>query len=147
MRLGRSLQRLVPALVLLPGALLAACGATLTATGPGSLVEQQVAEAILAPWPGGAARPVGPMDPMGGATRNWDPAQGRLAFVVQRGGFTGPETCIEISISPWNEDPQAQRRIEVDAWHWNLFPPMTRGPVPSVRNEVVERIRRALEGS
>jgi hypothetical protein len=144
---ARFLPRLARTLLPLAAATLAACSASLTTTGPGSLVEEKVAEALLAPWPGGTARPVGPMDPMEGATRNWDPARGRLAFVVQRGSFVGPETCIEISISPWDEDPQTVRRIEVDAWHWNLFPPMTRGPVPSLRDEAVERIRRALRDS
>ncbi len=101
---------------------------------------------MLAPWPGGEAHPVGPLEMMQDATRNWDPSQGRLAFVVQEGGFTGSETCVEISIAPWDERADAERTIRVKAWHWNFFPPMTKGPVPSIEGEAIERIRRALAG-
>lgn len=131
----------------LAAATLAGCGGSIKATGPGSLLEEKVAEAMLAPWPGGEAHPVGPLEMMQDATRNWDPSQGRLAFVVQEGGFTGPETCVEVSISPWDEQAGVERTIRVAAWHWNFFPPMTKGPVPSIQREAIERIRRAVGGS
>ncbi|MBM4105101.1 MAG: hypothetical protein FJ257_02165 [Phycisphaerae bacterium] len=116
------------------------CSSSVTAKGPGSLVEQQVAEAMLAPWPEKFARTVGAGDPMEGAAANFDPSRGQLAFVVQGADVLAEPTCVEITITPWDERPDVVRTIKISAWHWNFFPPGTKGPDGTVQRQVVERL-------
>jgi len=76
-----------------------------------------------------------------------DPAHGKFAFEVRPDGkFTGWR-CINITITPWDEEADREREIVIDVWHWNIFPPFTRGPDSEVLQLVAQRLRERLKVS
>lgn len=64
-------------------------------------------------------------DRRGNTSQNLDPEHGKFVFTMFGAHYFTGHRVVEISILPWDDRPQIERRVTVCAWYWRIFPPFT----------------------
>ncbi len=99
-------------LLLLPAA---GCNATLRAVGPAPEVEQAVISSMLGAWPEGDCRMLRGNEAMFESAPASNPGTGVLTFGVAPPGDFIKGRIVEVRITPWDDSPDAERRIRLAA--------------------------------
>jgi hypothetical protein len=129
----------------------AACTQSIRATGAGSDVAARVRQALVDGQPltpdGQYHRAVEVTEntAMQDAKRNWSPRNGRFTFLVHPADKFEGARAVEVSVKPWDERADLERTVEVGVWHWNIFPPFTKGPDPALLDAVSSKLRTQLQ--
>ncbi len=132
--------------------LAAGCSQTVETTGPGSLVASRVRGAIVTgdslargeDYYGPGAE-VEPDEGMLDAGRRHYPERGQFSFLSRPAGKFSGTRVVDITIRPWDERPDVERKVIIEAWHWNLIPPLTKGSDGTIIEIVADRVREACD--
>ena len=132
--------------------LAAGCSQTVETTGSGSLVASRVRGAIVTGEPLGRgddwygfAQEFAPGEGMLDAGRRHYPERGQFSFLSRPAGKFRGTRVVDITIRPWDERPDVERKVIIEAWHWNLIPPLTRGSDGTIIEIVANRVREACD--
>lgn len=91
------------------------------------------------------AHEVDPSEVMAGAQDRHYPERGQFSFVTQPTGKFSGARVIDVTIRPWDEHPDAERKVLIETWHWNIFPPFTRGSDSALTQAIANAVRKAVD--